>query len=253
MRFRIYPYKMASDSADELNEALPDCLKVYPDGKYVPHNGDVIFNWGNGHCPAWIHKAKGSKFQIINHWSNVCLAINKIESFKLFKKHGISTPDWSESAVTADNWLKKGEMVFGRKRVEATRGESIEIFKKSGDLTNCRLYVKFQPHQTEYRVYVFNGKVIDVLEKRKKHGAKHNELIKSEEGGWVFCRQHVHMPPSVGVESIAAVGALGLDFGGVDVLWDGNNSYVLEVNTAPGIFGTTVPRLVKALKEFVEE
>ena len=45
------------------------------------------------------------------------------------------------------------------------------------------------------------------------------------------------------VEAIKAVSALGLDFGGVDVMFKDNVAYVLEVNTAPTL--NTSPYVAK--------
>ena len=46
-----------------------------------------------------------------------------------------------------------------------------------------------------------------------------------------------------------AVTNLYLDFGGVDVLWDGTSAYVLEVNTAPEL----TPLSCKALADRIME
>ncbi|MNY81884.1 hypothetical protein D3C86_2236870 [compost metagenome] len=48
-----------------------------------------------------------------------------------------------------------------------------------------------------------------------------------------------------------AVNALGLDFGAADVIWNDHRkqAFVLEVNTAPGLTGTTLEKYAKALKE----
>jgi len=55
------------------------------------------------------------------------------------------------------------------------------------------------------------------------------------------------------VVALAAVSALGLDFGAVDIIYNEheNQYYVLEVNTAPGLEGTTVEKYAEAFaKEF---
>ena len=51
-------------------------------------------------------------------------------------------------------------------------------------------------------------------------------------------------------EATAAVEALCLDFGAVDVVWNAtkNKAFVLEVNTAPGVEGTTL----EEYKEYFE-
>jgi glutathione synthase/RimK-type ligase-like ATP-grasp enzyme len=63
-------------------------------------------------------------------------------------------------------------------------------------------------------------------------------------------REAVSAPNTVEEQAIKAVQALGLDFGSVDVIWNERHSlpYVLEVNTAPGLVGTTVTNFVNAFK-----
>ena len=49
-------------------------------------------------------------------------------------------------------------------------------------------------------------------------------------------------------QSIAAVQHVGLDFGAVDIIYNQreDSSYVLEINTAPGLMGTTGERYAEA-------
>ena len=46
-----------------------------------------------------------------------------------------------------------------------------------------------------------------------------------------------------------AIKVLGLDFGAVDIIYNKQEDkwYVLEVNTAPGIYGTTLDKYVNAI------
>jgi len=48
-------------------------------------------------------------------------------------------------------------------------------------------------------------------------------------------------------EGLASVMALGLDFGAVDIVYNENDNkaYVLEINTAPGLSGTTLEKYVE--------
>ena len=54
--------------------------------------------------------------------------------------------------------------------------------------------------------------------------------------------------------ALNAIEDLQLDFGAVDVVVSGysDNSFVLEVNTAPGIEGTTVKKYVEAIEGWYE-
>ena len=51
MRYRIYPYKSASEGVTAISEALGG-KKIRLEGStYTPAPGDVIINWGNSNCP----------------------------------------------------------------------------------------------------------------------------------------------------------------------------------------------------------
>ena len=74
--------------------------------------------------------------------------------------------------------------------------------------------------------------------------------VRNHENGWVYCRDDLDVPASVFSDATSAVAALGLDFGAVDIIWNQNQarSYVLEVNTAPGLEGTTLTKYVEAIR-----
>ena len=251
----VYPYKMSSKSAKLLSSVL-DCKRIYPNKEYIPTSRDVIINWGNGHCPTWIPLFRN---QVINHWKNICYAIDKSKSFDLFKQHNVVMPKVTQSSQEAKSWLADGDYVVGRQYLEGKDGEGIILMKKPSDFRTCELYTRYEKKITEYRVYTMGDKVIDCLEKRRDvdflREGKVDEFIRTEKNGWVFCRQRVTIPPEVGKQSIKAVKALGLVFGGVDVIWNPHHgrACVLEVNTAPSIFGETVHRYAEALTAYAEK
>ena len=54
--------------------------------------------------------------------------------------------------------------------------------------------------------------------------------------------------------AIDSVAALRLDFGAVDIIWNKRHDryYTLEVNTAPGLEGTTLERYSNAIRRLCE-
>ncbi len=78
-------------------------------------------------------------------------------------------------------------------------------------------------------------------------------IVRNHDNGWVFCRQDVHPPDEVINQSIEAVRALGLDFGATDVGWNEyyQKACVFEVNTAPGLEGTTLENYTTFFKNVV--
>jgi glutathione synthase/RimK-type ligase-like ATP-grasp enzyme len=135
--------------------------------------------------------------------------------------------------------------------VGASAGKGIVIADSPHALVEAPLYTQYINKVTEYRVHVFNGKVFHVQEKRKKEDFKnHNELVCNHDNGWVFCIKNVNPSDDVLNAAIAAVSALGMDFGAVDIMVDGDgNPYVLEVNSSPGQEGTTINKYVEMFKE----
>jgi glutathione synthase/RimK-type ligase-like ATP-grasp enzyme len=101
---------------------------------------------------------------------------------------------------------------------------------------------------------VFGNKIIDVTKKRLRNEIERNNYIKNLSNGWVYCRDGIEIPDSIINTAKDAVRALGLDFGAVDILFRKNVPYVLEINTAPGLVGTTLSRYIyhfKHLKDMI--
>jgi Fe-S cluster assembly iron-binding protein IscA len=101
---------------------------------------------------------------------------------------------------------------------------------------------------------VFKGSVIDFVQKKLKSGFTPKPYIRSHDNGWVFCREGVELPSKVKEAAIEAVAALNLDFGAVDLAISKKGSVcVFEVNTAPGIEGTTVTNYAKAISAYLKQ
>lgn len=118
------------------------------------------------------------------------------------------------------------------------------------------LYVKYVKKQQEYRVHVFNGSVIDVQRKMRRTDtpdAEVNWQVRNHCNGFIFGREGVELPDVALTMSKDSVGALGLDFGAVDIIYNAHEDkyYVLEVNTACGLTGTTLEVYTAAIQEYL--
>ena len=70
----------------------------------------------------------------------------------------------------------------------------------------------------------------------------------------MYCRRNLKRLEDNEIYAIRATRALGLNFGAVDIIRDiNNNSFVLEVNTAPGLEGLTLINYTNAIKEYLSE
>lgn len=229
----LFPYSNKSESARALREVL-GIKFVKPKSKY---KGGVVINWGNAKypsCPA--------PYKIINKPESVALAINKIKTFEVFNEKQVPTVPFTTSKEVAQDWLSKEKVVLAR-TAHGHSGSGITVVTPDSVLPDAAFYTAYVKKKKEFRVHVFNGKVIDVVQKRKssKHEAP-DPFIRSHKNGWVFCREGIEEPAGLRDIALLAVNALTLDFGAVDIIWNAkkNQCYALEVNTAPGIEGTTL-------------
>lgn len=249
-RIVVYPHSMASSGAKEVARGL-GAKRVHPDGAYWPRRGDLIINWGSSHSPQWNMRMELLRTIPLNHWASVQSAINKLKAFVVFRSFNVPHVPFTTRQDVALKWLAEGQKVIGRHKLTGTGGEGIEFI--TPDSLVCPLYTQLIPKKREFRVHVFRGKMIDASQKKKKRGVEADPYIKSHDRGWVFCNENVEVPKKVEEAAIQAVKALGLDFGGVDVLYcrQTDSPFVLEVNTAPGLEGGRIESYVKAFQSLV--
>jgi hypothetical protein len=133
-------------------------------------------------------------------------------------------------------------------------GNGIVIIEPDGHLINAPLYTKATKHKYEFRVHVFKGKVIDVQQKKRRIDYRGpNTGIRNHSNGYIYARVDIDVPEILLSSSIQAVNLLGLDFGAVDVGYRERDSrvFIFEINTAPGLVGTTLNKYVNTFKEYL--
>ena len=166
----------------------------------------------------------------------------------------MSCVEHTETSLEAQDWITEDTIVYGRAKINSHSGKGIQVFTIDDRFNpDLPLYTKGIMKAHEYRVHVAFGNVIDVTKKRKRDGATTGDYIRNIDNGWVYCREDIIIPYLIVIESLKAIEALGLHFGAVDVLYREreNKAWVLEVNTAPGLEGTTLNKYVEAFNEFV--
>ena len=252
MRLRILPYKPGSLSAKYLARTLRG-LRVRLNGAFRPNpRRHLVVNWGNTNTPHW-WGYRGTRS--LNHPDAVRRSSNKLSALTLLSQAGVSIPAFTNSKEVATQWCRDGAVVVARTVLNGHGGIGCHVWTKEMDLNSLRdapLYTKHLRHKREFRIHVFNGRIIDQVEKLRKRGYDNrNSWIRNHENGWVFCRGGVQIPEVVRIEAVKATRALGLDFGAVDVAYreKENQAYVFEVNTAPGMEGQTIMSYANAIKE----
>jgi len=252
-RVAIAPYKRGSKSARLLKKGLSealgrDVLFINPERVGLCKPSRVVINWGS----SGVDYEGGCR--IINHPASVHLAANKINSLKAFAIDEIPHPEFTTDKDKAKEWIDQGHKVVCRTLLTAHSGQGIVVAKQQDELVDAPLYTKYIRKQKEFRVHVFSSKILDIQEKRRSSSVDdHHPYIRNHANGYVFCRGGIEEPHSLRGVAISAVDALGLDFGAVDVVWNEaqDKCYVLEVNTACGLEGSTVHKYVQAIKEVV--
>jgi len=251
MKYFVYPYKQGSKSAKALADALGGKVIKLTNSKYVPKKGHIIVNWGSSNCP-FDTDVPGVTFVNSPHWIHV--ASNKLATFEVLKEEEVSIPEFTTSMEFVQKQVSEKEPWCVRKRLTGHSGQGLSVVRKPEDVTQAPLYVKYIKKSLEVRVHIFKDKLIDYQEKKKTTGWKENPNYSSEirhlQTGWVYCREGVTPDQRAVDESIKAIKALGLTFGAVDLIYNKymDKFFVLEVNTAPGLVGTTLQNYVTAFK-----
>jgi hypothetical protein len=245
MSLKIFPYKAGSISAKRLARSL-GVLRVRP--TYNARRKDVIVNWGNSGSPhfRWME-------QDLNKPNSIQLACDKLTTFHILEENGFThIPDWTITLDKACDWAESNK-VYCRTTTTGHSGRGIVIANHRSDVIRAPLYTKHTKHKHEYRVHVFKGEVLDVQKKKRKLGFDGPSTgIRNHSNGWVYARCDVAIPDMLCPIAIQAVELLGLDFGAVDIghrLID-NKFFVFEVNTAPGLEGTTLDKYAKAIYNY---
>lgn len=263
-RIILYPQSMGSQSSKDLQQSLKDhlgdrikVLRVKPDGDYVPSVNDFIINFGNKEIPNWINRISGSP--MLNDTSAVSISIDKLSTFtKLSEDPTIIIPEWTTDIEVAKQWLEYGK-VYCRTMTRSSGGNGIVIASNTRELVNSPLYTRGINIHKEYRIHIFQDKIIDLVQKRRRTDEdgeiqEVNSEVRNLEGGWVFCRNNVNLPENVKIMAIKAVAKLGLDFSALDIVKSYNDKYyILESNTNCGKEGTTLERYKEVIIDLINE
>lgn len=244
-----------SDGARNLAEAL-GIRRIRSDGNYVARRTDTIINWGNSTLP---NRLLG--VDTLNHPLRVHRSSNKLLFFQDMASAGNGAPrvpEWTTDRAVAATWFQRprpdNSRVVCRTLLTSHSGRGIIIAQSENDLVAAPLYTRYVKKQAEYRVHILRGRIIDVQRKiRDPDRTPTDWQVRSHANGFIFVRNDVELPDDAATQSLAAFQASGLDFGAVDIIVDRNEqAYVLEINTAPGLTGTTVTNYADAFRrEFV--
>ena len=258
MRVRIQQYKAGSQSARELSERLGVKRLRMEGSRFRPREDDIIINWGST-----IDRFPGAGY--INNPVDVSQVCNKLSFLQLMERNNnqvarpVDIPEFTTDPNKAKEWCWEGHTVICRQMLNASGGRGIRVHwgtsqDDQDSLPGAPLYTKYMKKRDEYRVHVFEGDVIHVQQKRRRRDQEDvDNQVRNHDNGWVFTINDVNPPDKVLDQARLAMVASNLDFGAVDVIWNQfhETAKVLEINTAPGLEGTTLDKYTEAFTKLL--
>jgi glutathione synthase/RimK-type ligase-like ATP-grasp enzyme len=246
----VYPYRQGSKSAIALAQGIEGKVIRLENSKFKPSNRKTIINWGSTTIdPYTLRVAK-----VLNHPELVNRASNKKNFFELAKaagENGPNVPEFTFSKEQARQWLteEKPKKLFARTVLAGHSGEGIVKVNTVEDLeplAEGTMLVVYVPKKREFRFHVDRKVgVFCIQEKLKKKEVPNEEVdyqIRNHANGFIFAKQDIDVPEGCKEQAVKALAVTGLDFGAVDVIYNERQekAYALELNTAPGLEGSTV-------------
>jgi glutathione synthase/RimK-type ligase-like ATP-grasp enzyme len=176
---------------------------------------------------------------VYNRADGLMNATDKKLSRQLFIEKGVNCPE----LVTPDTFQNHYLPIIARP-FRHSKGKNFVILRTEQDFlwhynahSDNWYYSNFINKDAEFRIHCAHGKVLAVMEKPRPNNDNiawnraQNDVDPFRYVGWNEVDDR--NLKAVLIEALKAVKAVGLDFGGVDVMLDNETAYVLEVNTAP--------------------
>jgi glutathione synthase/RimK-type ligase-like ATP-grasp enzyme len=250
MKSFIYPYKAGSHSAKALAKASNSRRIKREGSKFVGTALKVVVNWGSSTMPRGVAEAN-----VLNRHIAVKQAGNKLAAFRAMEEAGVSIPPFTDDIAYAKSWILHGQEVVCRKKLTGYGGDGIVMASTMEEMVPAPLYTRYIKKISEWRVHVFRDEIIMLQRKARRLDVPDDQVnwqVRNHDNGFIFEHMEVNPPVQVVDQSMKAVEALKLDFGAVDVVFNerDDEAYVLEINCAPGLEGTTLERYSAAIERY---
>lgn len=255
----MFPFNQESQGARVLSETLGIKRILRQGSKFVGSKDKTVINWGSSEVTDEIKKCA-----VINPPGLIVRLINKCTFFEdQRERKGARVPPFTVDTNEALRWAKKS-LVVARTKLTARSGSDIVFFdpRNLDNWIKAPLYTLYIKKKSEWRVHIVGGEVICVQQKvLRKHDDAGNEInpksvdfrIRNLKNGFIFQRNGINPPQDVIEQAVKAFGVYGtgLTFAAVDVIYNDSEkqAYVLEMNTAPGLEGTTIEDYANALRK----
>jgi glutathione synthase/RimK-type ligase-like ATP-grasp enzyme len=250
MRTFVLPYNQASESAKKLAQAMGAKRIKRENSRYKYKPGDRIINWG---CSE-ITNPEVLKAPVINTPYHVGLCANKREFFINYPANRGYLISSTTSRDQAMIWSELGFDVVCRHLLNGHSGEGIEIVDPTMLMPYAPLYTLYQKKTDEYRIHFVGNRLIKFARKGRKLEVPAEDVnwkVRNLAGGFVYALSNYEEMPRIVLDACEDFADnSGLTFGAIDVIYHKPTGcgYILEVNTAPGLSGTTIEAYAEALK-----
>ena len=212
-------------------------------------NLSVLLRWGSSET------FPTSRVQLeLNTAQAVSNASNKLRMMQLLKENNISMPEFT---TTSDN-IESMKDETGNYYIRSKQG----VVRYGNDFNPTTDSYASKPivnKRREYRVHVFNGKIVAIFEKIPHGSGEENfnqpALFKSFNCRFSLSDPTISRCNEVGQQlAIDAIKAVGLLFGGVDIIRDKDgNFFCCETNSAPGLSENSIQRWIPHIKDYIDE
>jgi len=175
--------------------------------------------------------------RVVNSPLSIFTCASKVLTSALLVRRGIPTPEtcFTQSRTIAAGFISRHQRVVS-KPVYGYDGHGIALVQSPGDLGPPPYYLQeYVPNDRDFRVFVIDGEALGAIE-RISDTLAHN----IHQGG---IGRPVEIDPLMADRAVASAHAVGVDYGGVDLLPRGDDYCVLEVNGTPNwhCMGVNIP------------
>lgn len=232
--------KIAKESVNALHKELQKIFEVEIENPYETKNRhfsnknySFIFNFG------FSKKTTGVKK--LNKSNEVEISLDKELTFKALKENKINSPSITKDFQEASSWIKQGRIVVVRNETKGNNSKGISFCSTQKELNKYKkapLYTRYIHFDSEYRINLWRGEILSVYKK----------VLIQKNTAFKFILQKTYNPKFIDLAK-NIYKAIPLDFVGVDLIVTAkNNIFVLETNSAPILFPTTIKKLVEKIK-----
>ena len=252
---KIFTYLNASRSARNLREELGDSCRIMRRNRErapIKQEDDLWINWGNRSLQTY--RLPSSTPHILNTAKAVAIHGDKLRFFDKYKsEEHLNLPEYTQDINEARRWQEEGFVLVARSTATGHSGRGITVVEQGEEVPDALFYTKYIKKQSEYRVHFFKDNIIDTQKKSTRNGVPPTTYrVQTHANGFIYTRNNFDLPDNVREQARIFMGLTTLDFGAIDIIYNSHSdtATILEVNTAPGLTGTTLTRYVDVIQSY---